>query len=139
MTSAAPPRSGTTFGDGLRELLLSFERWDVSRVRLKRHHIPVRIRKYKHVATRCSPKSNRSVLNCGRMLGGHERTHNWQIGHQLGGMRECALALALHVLKRCEGVLQVLYDLHSDVVGNYPPDDHQARSGETTRDQQQGE
>ena len=73
------------------------------------------------------------------MLGCHERTHNRQISYQLGGMRQRALALALHVLKRCEGVLQVLYDLHSDVVRNYPPDNHQARSGETTRDQQQGE
>ncbi len=101
--------------------------------------LPVRSARRKRSLSAELPEIGRSVLNGGRMLGGHQRPEIRQIRQQHRGLRQSALTLRFKLLEGHHGIVERFMDLAPRMIPQVVLDDEQDRACQHGGGEDEGE
>ena len=106
---------------------------------MQRHDFAGAVGEEKKVALRKLPEISRSVLNGGRILGGHQRAEIRQVRQQHRGLRQFALALQLKLLEGHHRIVERFMDLAPRMIPQVVLDDEQDRAHQHGGGEDEGE
>ena len=136
MVGAEPPKTGVLLIQRTLEVMLGRLERQARGFGVQRDHFAVAVGQYKQIAAGQLPNVPGSILDRGRVGGGHNGAGDRQVGHQLCGARQHAFALALEILKDHHGIAQIFQNFLPHVILYAVLHHQQAGCGEAGRDQQ---